>query len=205
MVVVTKLGMRVLNNAYTEAELVDGLKLGSTEIIRFINQKNMAPVKHLVTQFPSIILETEDVIQEGLIRLIMNIREGKFSGKSSIHTYLYGICRNICLKESQKFLKEKKTKEEEKRSGGVWNNSIVLEEGQEGEFDQMKRVFEAKSELGEKCVEVIDARFGISGEDNKQASFEEVAERLGLSYANARQRFKRCLDKLIQLVNKDQG
>jgi len=197
--------MRVLNNKYSEVELVEGLKLGSTEVIRFIYQKNMVPVKHMVIQFPSIILETEDVIQEGLIRMIMNIREEKFSGKSSIHTYLYGICRNICLKESQKFLKEKKTMEEEKKTGDLWSSSVLVDEGQEGEFDQMKRILEAKGELGEKCVEVIDTRFGIGVADKKQVSFEEVAKRLGLSYDNARQRFKRCLDKLIQLVNIDQG
>ncbi len=192
--------MRVLKNRYTEAELVEGLKLGSTEVIRFIYQKNMTPVKHLVIQFPSIILETEDVIQEGLTRMILNIRGGKFLGRSSIHTYFYRICKNICLKESQNSIKAWETADEERRTGDAWTNSEGVDEEQEREFDQLKRVLEAKGKLEAKCVEIIDMRFGIGTKGKKQLSFEEVAEHLGLSYDNARQRFKRCLDKLIQRI-----
>jgi dephospho-CoA kinase len=39
----------------------------------------------------------------------------------------------------------------------------------------------------------------------KTPGFEEIAEKLGLTPANARQRFKRCLDKLREIVFNNPG
>ena len=209
MLDVTKRKMRVQTNAYTEEDLVKGVQERSGEIIRFIYRKNMDTVKHLVTRFPHIILEPDDVIQEGLTRLIMNIREGKFSGKSSVHTYLYSICRNICLKENARVRRDKRVAEEDaytRNPLGVEANGNGSEEEEEY-FDQIKMVLEAKQQIGEMCVEIIDARFGLSETRNPEPEtrnrlipFEEVADQLGISQENARQRFKRCLDRLIELV-----
>ncbi|MFH1025878.1 MAG: sigma-70 family RNA polymerase sigma factor, partial [Nitrospirota bacterium] len=201
--------------------------------------KNMAAVKHMVNRFPHSILEAEDVIQEGITRLMMNVREGKFSGKSSVHTYLYSICRNICLKENERLMRDKRTVEEDYYARNPLGIEVSGNETAEEEayFDQIKLVMEAKKQIGEKCIEIIDARFGLrdtgyspslSGEgaggrgrfgirdteseirnakremQNRLIPFEEIAERLEISPENARQRFKRCLDKLIRIVRHSQ-
>jgi len=216
MLDVTKRTMRVQNHAYTEEDLVKGLQEGSGEMIRFIYKKNMAAITHLVNRFPHIIPETEDVIQEGMTRLIMNIRDGKFSGKSSVHTYLYSICRNICLKENERWMRDKRVAEEDtyaRNPLGVETGAIEMED-EDGYFDQIKLVMKAKKQIGEICVEIIDARFGLSdagyspslsgegarGRGSRLIPFEEIAEGLGISHDNARQRFKRCMDKLIHIV-----
>ncbi|MFH1937416.1 MAG: sigma-70 family RNA polymerase sigma factor [Bacteroidota bacterium] len=163
MLDVTKRMMRVQTGVYNEEDLVKGLQEASGEMIRFIYRKNVAAVKHMVMKFPHIILETEDVMQEGLTRMILNIREGKFSGKSSVHTYLYSVCRNICLKESERMIRDKRVAEEDayaRNPLGVETSGNETEE--EGVyFDQIRLVLEAKSQIGEPCVEIIDARFGI--------------------------------------------
>lgn len=216
MLDVTKRMMRVQTGVYTEEDLVRGLQEGSGERIRFIYKRNMASITHLVNRFPHIILEADDVIQEGLTRLIMNIQNGKFSGKSSVHTYLYSICRNICLKENERCMKDRQTAEEEHN----FRNPLGIEAGEYGTddedeyFDQIKLVLKAKKEIGEKCAKIIDARFGIRdtgygirdlGSGSRLTGFEEIAERLEISADNARQRFKRCLEKLIGMVRKSQN
>jgi len=218
--------MRVLTNKYSEEDLISGMLEGSGEVIRFVYKKNVAAVKHMVMKFPHIILDTEDVMQEGLSRMILNIREGKFSGKSSVHTYLYSICRNICLKENERVSRDKRVVEEDEyirnQEGGVFDIGGAEEDDYS---EKVKLVVEAKRKLGEPCVEVIDARFGIrdsgsgigdggpwegdkgngSSHPSKLISFEIVAEQLGISHDNARQRFKRCLEKLIGMVRDSQS
>jgi RNA polymerase sigma factor (sigma-70 family) len=62
--------------------------------------------------------------------------------------------------------------------------------------------------LDEKCRSIIDLRFNISAQNEaenpeevrKSKPFETIAELTGLSPANARQRFKRCIEKLREMV-----
>ncbi|TSA29450.1 MAG: sigma-70 family RNA polymerase sigma factor [Bacteroidetes bacterium] len=212
--------MRVLTHAYTEEDLLNGLQAGTGEVIRYIYRKNLSPVKQLVTRFPGIILETEDVLQEGLTRLILNIRKGKFSGKSSLNTYLYSICRNICLKENQRSQQANRFRDEEKATEEFGNPFGDADET-EKDYEMIQRVIKAKEKMESQCVEIIDARFAIrsspfalrdkqstdcrqrtanSEQHSRLTPFEEVAEHLGISADNARQRFKRCLERLIRMV-----
>ncbi|NQV02984.1 MAG: hypothetical protein HQ542_10080, partial [Bacteroidia bacterium] len=92
---------------------------------------------------------------------------------------------------------------------------------QENDYEMISKVNNAKKQLDPRCVEIIDMRFGIrssqfavgssqfaksdkriekSEERSKLTPFEEVAEQLGITPDNARQRFKRCLERLIRLV-----
>ena len=38
-----------------------------------------------------------DIVQDCLLRLLQNIRSGKFRGESSLKTYIYAIARNTCI------------------------------------------------------------------------------------------------------------
>jgi RNA polymerase sigma-70 factor (ECF subfamily) len=39
----------------------------------------------------------DDMAQECMLRLLQNIRNGKFRGESSLKTFIYAIARNICI------------------------------------------------------------------------------------------------------------
>ena len=88
---VTKRAKPVPIEKFSEEELVIGLECGDGKIISLIYKRNIAGIRNMVNQYSNTILDADDVIQEGLIRTIMNIRDKKFKGANSIHTYLYSI------------------------------------------------------------------------------------------------------------------
>lgn len=179
-----------------EKKLVDGLRDGDPRIINYIYKRNMPVIRNMTNQFPNMTIEADDVMQEGITRALMNIRAGKFNEQSSIHTYLYGICKNICLKETER------TKKFEE-----FENQLINETNDENYFELLKTVLKVKNGMEDKCLEIINMRFnmdkneiGIEG-SQKLLPFDQIAENLGLESDNARQRFSRCLKKLIDEVN----
>jgi len=146
-------------------------------------------IKKMVYTFRNTTLDPDDIFQEGLTRAIINIREGRFRGESSFLTYLNSICRNICLKELSR-----------KQSGPIGTRDVIVEDNPT-DFEALDQLLKIRNQLDEKCRTIIDLRFGLETEGTgKSKAFEEIAAELGLSPDNARQRFKRCLDKLREFV-----
>ena len=186
---------------FSEEELVRGLEHGDGKIISFLYKRNIQAIRKMANQYPNMIFEAEDVLQEGMTRMIMNVRSGKFQGKSSLHSYLYSICRNICFKQY----------------AGVSTVSMddwvpeFAEVNDSDYFDLLQMVFKAKDRLDEKCAEIIDLRFRLKDKqastsaDSKLMDFEQIAELIGIKADNARQRFSRCLEKLISAVKNASG
>ena len=201
---VTKIIKPVPIEKFSEEELVKGLEHGDGKIISFIYKRNMAAIRNMVNQYSNMVLDSDDVIQEGLTRTIMNIRDKKFKGTSSVHTYLYSVCKNICLKEFQN------SKMFYPASAGM----DLIDDQQNDYYDLLQTVIKIKGQLEQKCVEIIDMRFSLSsaltpdqvpkGQENQtMMPFEEIAMKLDILPDNARQRFKRCLEKLIVAVKKE--
>ena len=149
----------------------------------------------MVFTFKHTALYPEDIFQEGLTRAVINIREGKFRGESSFYTYLNSICRNICLKE----LNQMKGRNDELKEEVADEN--------ETNFETIALLLNIRKRLNGVCRDILDLRFDLNEqEDGPQTeptgcrSFEEIAGMLDLTAANARQRFKRCFDKLRELV-----
>ncbi len=146
----------------------------------------------MVLGFKNLQLDAEDIFQEGLTRAVINIRKGVFKGESTFSTYLYGICRNLCLKEYNRNKPYLTSTFRDNRD----------EETEPDHFDLLHLVLHVKQRLSEECRTLFDLRFGLHAghaADNGMR-FEEIARKLGVNAASARQKFKRCLDKLkIQL------
>jgi RNA polymerase sigma factor (sigma-70 family) len=186
----------VLNENPDEKKLVDGLLNGDPKIINYIYKRNMPVIRVMKHQYPNMILKADDVLQEGMTRALINVRAGKFNKQSSFHTYLYGICKNICLKETERIKKIEEA-----------DNQLINEPNDENYFDLLKTVLKVKNRMEDKCLEIINMRFNLNrnerGTEGKQKlmPFDQIAEKLGLEADNARQRFSRCLKKLIDEVN----
>ena len=82
----------------------------------------------------------------------------------------------------------------------------VLDEN-EISFEAIGLILEIRKQLKGDCREILDLRFDLTEQDENNLtvpsgcrSFEEIARLLNLNAANARQRFKRCFDKLRELV-----
>lgn len=145
----------------------------------------------MVQGFRNIMLEPEDIFQEGLTRAILNVRNGNYKGDSTFSTYLYGICRNLCLKEYNR-----------KKPLLTDSYQDLREEEEMDHFELLQMISKTKQKLSEECKKILDLRFGLGENIDSEEGmrFDDIATNLGINAANARQRFKRCLDKIKTLL-----
>jgi len=186
---------------YNEQELINGLKQGDRGIILFLMKKHEESIKRIVNDYKiERYIQPEDVIQDGMVELIINIREDKFRGNSSITTYYYSICRYICLKLYKKYKEIYYIPDE-----------LEIKDQDAYEFvkdERIDKVLEILKNMKKECIEIIDLRFGLSqnGQNVERTldkrGFEEIAAILKIEYANARQRFSRCIQSLLALYQK---
>jgi len=182
----------VHNKKHEDDSIVNGILQDDPKTIKAIYNNQFGKINAMVNNFHFINIEADDVFQEGLTRAIMNIRKGVFKGDSTFSTYLYSICRNICLKE---YNRNKHLQASELND--------IKEELQDDYFDEIQLMLKLKESIDEKCKSIIDLRFGIGNSramDNKIVRFEVIAEKLNISSDNARQRFGRCFSKLRELL-----
>lgn len=175
-----------------ESETIESIRLNNQKVIATLYYQNQVKVKKMVWAFKNLSLDPDDIYQEGFSLAVFNVQEGKFRAESSFSTYLVGICRNLCLKQ----LSKAGTLE-------LTENYDLIDEMQE--HDLLNELIKFKQQLGDKCKEVIDLRFTMGDvinerTPNKCLSFDEIAVQLDITAVSARQRFKRCLDNLRELV-----
>jgi len=182
----------VHNNKHEDDSIVKGILRDDPKTIKAIYNDQFGKINAMVNNFHFINIDADDVFQEGLTRAIINIRKGVFKGDSTFSTYLYSICRNICLKE---YNRNKHLQASELND--------IKEDLQDDYFDEIQLMLKLKDSIDDKCKSIIDLRFGIGNSthmDNKIVRFEEIAKKLNISSDNARQRFGRCFSKLKELL-----
>jgi len=188
---------------YTEEEILDGIKSNNDNMIRYIYNSYLPGIKKMVYEFHSLVLDANDVFQDGLVVAIGNVNENRFKGDSSFNTYLTGICRNICFNQLKRVKKTEKS-------------TFTPAETDEPETEIEELIYRLtwlkKNKIDEKCREIIDLRFGLADnctglnimqDSESNVRFEEIAKTLNIDAANARQRFKRCLEKLRETAFDD--
>lgn len=182
-----------------EQDILMGVKNNEDKMYRYIYKNYFPGIKTMVLGFHSLALDAEDVFQDGLVAASRNVMEGKFKGDSAFNTYLSGICRNICRKQLERA---------DKFRSASTTTEIADEPGNETE-DLICHLTLLKEKMDEKCRQIIDLRFGLAKDHPAIASekesgsnlrFEEIAALLNIEADNARQRFKRCLEKLKESV-----
>jgi len=180
---------------YSNERIIEGIKNNSNETLEYVYKNYYSKIKKMVWAFRNTVLQPEDIFQEGLTRAVVNIQNGKFRGESSFYTYLNSVCRNVCLKEL------------EKQRPSELNSNVEVEDESEN-FELLQALLKVLKRLDDKCRDIIQLRFNLENQNdvnnnedlNKTIPFEEVAEKLNLTPDNARQRFKRCLGKLREIV-----
>jgi RNA polymerase sigma factor (sigma-70 family) len=188
---------------YEEDEIISGILNNDDKMIRYIYKLYYPSIKIMVNSFRNLVLVAEDIFQEGLMRAVINVREQKFKGESSFKTYLSSICRNICLKEL-------KIVTDLREIDHVGLASETTESDQDALINRMTFL---KNNMDENCKQIIDLRFGLSSNQEDSGlvtepkvgniKFEDIAKLLDVEVDNARQRFKRCLEKLKLVILKD--
>ena len=177
--------------------MIDGIRNEDPKIIEMLYRKNFSRIKQMVRSFNFRHLEPMDIFQEGLTRAVLNVRNGKFNGTSTFSTYLYGICRFICLKEFNQPVKVVSLIDE---------SGFQTSDNEDVDYNLILRISSLRLKLEPPCREIIDLRFSPAADDenqNRLNDYEAIAKRLGIQADLARQRLKRCLDRLRNLAKND--
>ncbi|MDA3905993.1 MAG: sigma-70 family RNA polymerase sigma factor [Bacteroidales bacterium] len=190
---VTKEEVSVQTTKISEDVLIKGILNNDSKVLRQIYSENFVKIKVMVLNFKNVRIDPQDVFQEGLTRAVVNVRQNKFNAQSKFSTYLYSICHNICLKEYQKQYKE-----------SIVIKELDIEDDSTQYFELLQFVLKIRDRLDETCKQIIDLRFNLN-ENQSSTRFEYISEKLGIMADNARQRFRRCLNKLIEQVNDHPG
>jgi RNA polymerase sigma factor (sigma-70 family) len=181
---------------YSDEALLEDLKSGGIKEGKAISQlikTNKEKINALVLRSNGSTADAEDILLEGITALILSIRKGNFRGESSIHTYLYAICKGAWFKKFKKYAKE----QEYKRSLVVVEEDANTPEISMMNLEQKQLLLTLFDELKEKCKEVLYLWASAY-------NMNEIAEQL--SYNNAQvamNKKNRCLKQLHELIGND--
>ena len=134
--------------------------------------------------------EAKDVFQDAMVNLLMSIRSGKFEGKSSLHTYLYAISKNLWYRRFNRSVRA----DEYKASNPTDDKDTITPELTLISDDQHAQLMELMDKLKRNCKEVLYLWA-------QKYSMKEIAENLG--YGNeqvVRNKKNHCLKELKELV-----
>lgn len=88
---------RYSNEVLVKALTEDGAD--ATKAIEHLYRKARPVLVYQIMKGKDAEEESWDILQEGMLILIQNLRRGKYAGSSSIQTYLLGICRHIWMEQ----------------------------------------------------------------------------------------------------------
>lgn len=181
---------------YSDEAIVEGLRLRSDLIIRYLYQEFFPMVKYLVMSNSGGTEDAEDIFQDGLVVVFKKIRVRELDLTSSFRTYFYVICRNLWLvklKKQKRYIREFSDLEEFK--------DITYDERNqhEDEADQEKfRLYQKHFfTLGEDCKKVLMLFM-------KKIPLREIASEMGYrteKYAKTRKYL--CKEELKRRIIND--
>lgn len=181
---------------YSDQEIIAAIKEGGRaedQVIGYMIKKDFGRIAQLIESRSGSTADAEDIFQEGLAALMLNIKKDRFKGESSVHTYLYAICKGMWYKKFKRYVREKDYK-----------SSLIIDDREETtpEIDLMDN--EQKSLLNEifdqlkaKCKEVL--YYWGQG-----YAMTEIAEMLEFSGSQvAMNKKNKCLKELRGLMDHD--
>jgi RNA polymerase sigma-70 factor (ECF subfamily) len=138
--------------------------------------------------------EAEDVTQEAFLRALHKLSEFEF--RSSLYTWLFRICVNLCYERIRKRKRQVAHLEEELET--LTGPEAVSRQEREEENAEKNRLLELvetqKGRLGEFCRGLLEQR------DRLQKSYAEISLDLKVPMGTVMSRISRCREALKRLV-----
>jgi len=156
--------------------------------MQFLYADHFPTIKHFVLKNNGTNEEANDVFQDALVIFYVKIRKGEYLSTSSLKTYLFGISKNLWLKE----LRKKRTEAKHMTVGDEpgFQEELIIQESQM----TIRKVME---HINEECKRLL-IDFYYNGQ-----SMSELTVKYGLgSEAATKNKKYRCLQKLINLVKR---
>lgn len=174
----------------TDEMLIKGLHTKQNEWVNVLYNKARPTIIRYALNNDSSVDEAEDLVQNTVIIVYEQILLGKLVLTSSMTTYIYGIAKNLWLKELRK------------------KRNLVLRPPDEADFDsenqddlteyRLNQLQRAIEELDAKCQEILKSRYW------QNMRFNEMSQIYNTTVASLKMKSSRCHESL-QLIIKRNG
>lgn len=162
----------------------------SSELLRTIESSNGEFVGELKSIITAIVRKwnwsdlgsVDDMAQDCFLKLLQNIRSGKFKGDSSLKTYIYAIARNTCID----YYKERKAVEFSDLDGIELADNSPSPDARLIDMDERKLACRVLLSLPDDCRQLWRTIF--FGKRN----YKQASELLGLSEGTVKRRMWEC-------------
>jgi RNA polymerase sigma-70 factor (ECF subfamily) len=131
----------------------------------------------------------EEITQETLLILLQALRENRLREEAKIGAYIFGIAKNLILKNYRVQARETEAPDPESEAAGWVSHpeaELFLEE-------ERKDVRRALDQLSDQDRQILHYSFV------EPEGLEDVAAKLGIPYAAARKRKSRALERLRKI------
>lgn len=180
---------------YSDEAIIEGLRLRSDYIIKYIYQELFPMILFLVTKNNGSEEDAEDIFQDSLIIVFKKIKANDFDLSCSFRTYLYSVCRNLWL---QKLSKRKQfSREFSDVETYITMTDYALMEKNQDDVEKFRLYQQHFLTLGEDCQKVLMLFM-------KKVSLREIAAEMGFKtekYAKTRKYL--CKEELKKRIIND--
>ncbi len=179
------------NKPHPDQKYIEALLKNDTILLSEIYEKFAPKVVGYIKKNSGDDSRAQDIIQETLITIYKQAKEKELKLTCPFDAYFFLLCKRKWLNELKKSSQKEVTINEE----------VVSINDESVRFAEETEIFNAKHELftemfdqlGKACKELLKVTFTIK-------SMEEVAQKLGQSYAYVRKKKSLCIGQLTQLV-----
>lgn len=180
---------------YSDEAIIEGLRLRSDYIIKYIYQELFPMILFLVTKNNGSEEDAEDIFQDSLIIVFRKIKANELDLTCSFRTYVYSVSRNLWL---QKLSKRKQfSREFSDIEVYITMSDYALSEKNQDEQEKFRLYQQHFLTLGEDCQKVLLLFM-------KKTSLKEIAAEMGFKtekYAKTRKYL--CKEELKKRIIND--
>ncbi len=180
---------------YSDEAIIEGLRLRSDYIIKYIYQELFPMILFLVTKNTGSEEDAEDIFQDSLIIVFKKIKANDFELSCSFRTYIYSVSRNLWL---QKLSKRKQfSREFSDVETYITMTDYALMEKNQDDVEKFRLYQQHFLTLGEDCQKVLMLFM-------KKVSLREIAAEMGFKtekYAKTRKYL--CKEELKKRIIND--
>ncbi|MGB5553116.1 MAG: sigma-70 family RNA polymerase sigma factor [Flavobacteriaceae bacterium] len=179
------------SKAHPDQKFIDGLVLNSPLVIKSIYDRFVPKVVGYIKKNSGNEDAAKDVVQEVLVTIYNQAMHKGLQLTCPFDAYFFLLCKRRWLNEIKKSSLKEVTINEEVVS--INDDAAQLADELDAE-QQKKRLFDTMfQKLGNACKDLLKTTFEIK-------SMEEVAEKLGVTYAYVRKKKSLCIGELTRLV-----
>jgi len=175
----------------TDAQFIQGLRLGNNEVLSALYKKYYTIVLKLVVSNSGSSDEAADIYQETVIVLYENVQKPQFELNCQLQTYIYSVAKRLWLKQLKKNGQTFLMREDGAETLADVSEDVDVHLKKESEFEKIEQSLSA---LGEPCGTLIKD-FYVN-----RLSMDDIAEKFGYTNAdNAKNQKYKCLQRLKKL------